>query len=437
MLDFDQPRRMGTGDRLLDIPCLVCGDRSSGKHYGIYSCDGCSGFFKRSIHSNRRYMCKGTGSMKGKCPIDKTHRNQCRSCRLAKCFKVNMNRDAVQHERGPRKPKQQQQSPIAPPLHNDPLRTGIGSPYVLLHQRKFRCNQRFSPYPRPVGLVQKPTEDSPSPASLPLPHAPSTTARTLYSAPPSVALTSQPPLLQILTSAEQCQELVWNAPLQSETEYSLEQTEGSHNSTGTLPPNLNPTRELLQETTARLLFMAVRWVCCLPLFQSLSKNDQLLLLEGSWTQLFLLHLAQWSTSWNISNLLEDEQIRARLPDEAATSRQLITIQDTIYRFRQLLPDMSEWGCMKAVALFTPETEGLHASESIKMLQDQAQCILGDYTKSCYQTQPDRSGTLMYLVGRLTSVFSKLVERLFFHETIGEIPISRLLVNMYQMKGHTN
>lgn len=35
---------MGTGDRLLDIPCKVCGDRSSGKHYGIYSCDGTCDF---------------------------------------------------------------------------------------------------------------------------------------------------------------------------------------------------------------------------------------------------------------------------------------------------------------------------------------------------------------------------------------------------------
>ncbi|KAL8584376.1 hypothetical protein ACOMHN_031996 [Nucella lapillus] len=92
-------------DRLLDIPCKVCGDRSSGKHYGIYSCDGCSGFFKRSIHKSRVYTCKAQGELKGRCPIDKTHRNQCRACRLARCFQADMNKDAVQHERGPRKPK--------------------------------------------------------------------------------------------------------------------------------------------------------------------------------------------------------------------------------------------------------------------------------------------------------------------------------------------
>lgn len=54
---------------------------------------GCSGFFKRSIHRNRVYTCKATGELKGRCPVDKTHRNQCRACRLNKCFQASMNKD--------------------------------------------------------------------------------------------------------------------------------------------------------------------------------------------------------------------------------------------------------------------------------------------------------------------------------------------------------
>lgn len=45
-----------------------------------------------------------------------------------------------------------------------------------------------------------------------------------------------------------------------------------------------PTWEVLQETSARLLFMAVRWVRCLVPFQTLSKNDQQLLLQVRFIQ---------------------------------------------------------------------------------------------------------------------------------------------------------
>ena len=87
---------------LYDVPCKVCGDFSSGKHYGIFACDGCAGFFKRSIRRGRDYPCKSRESSDTPCVIDKTHRNQCRGCRLRRCVEVGMNREAVQHERGPR-----------------------------------------------------------------------------------------------------------------------------------------------------------------------------------------------------------------------------------------------------------------------------------------------------------------------------------------------
>lgn len=71
------------------VLCKVCGDRASGKHYGVTTCDGCRGFFKRSVRRNLVYQCKE----KGMCPIDVARRNQCQACRLKKCFDVRMNRD--------------------------------------------------------------------------------------------------------------------------------------------------------------------------------------------------------------------------------------------------------------------------------------------------------------------------------------------------------
>lgn len=46
---------------------------------------------QRSIRRNRQYICKG--KVEGNCVVDKTHRNQCRACRLKKCIEEGMNKD--------------------------------------------------------------------------------------------------------------------------------------------------------------------------------------------------------------------------------------------------------------------------------------------------------------------------------------------------------
>jgi nuclear receptor subfamily 2 group A len=85
---------------------------------------------------------------------------------------------------------------------------------------------------------------------------------------------------------------------------------------------------LLQETSARLLFMAVRWVRWLAPFQTLSRADQLLLLQESWKELFLLYLAQWSAPWDIDAVLTQRLARHRLTDDLLINTEVKTIQVT-------------------------------------------------------------------------------------------------------------
>ncbi|CAB05521.2 Nuclear hormone receptor family member nhr-111 [Caenorhabditis elegans] len=76
--------------------CAVCGDTSNGNHYGVPTCFGCSGFFRRTV---RNKLVHGCWNGDGNCVIDKANRNRCKSCRIKKCFKKGMNKNAVQPER--------------------------------------------------------------------------------------------------------------------------------------------------------------------------------------------------------------------------------------------------------------------------------------------------------------------------------------------------
>lgn len=66
--------------------CPVCGDKVSGYHYGLLTCESCKGFFKRTVQNKKVYTCVAERS----CHIDKTQRKRCPYCRFQKCLEVGM-----------------------------------------------------------------------------------------------------------------------------------------------------------------------------------------------------------------------------------------------------------------------------------------------------------------------------------------------------------
>jgi ecdysone receptor len=87
----DRKSKKGPTPRPTEELCLVCGDRASGYHYNALACEGCKGFFRRSITKVSKYACKYGEN----CEIDMYMRRKCQDCRLKKCYSVGMRPECV------------------------------------------------------------------------------------------------------------------------------------------------------------------------------------------------------------------------------------------------------------------------------------------------------------------------------------------------------
>nr|ASL70488.1 nuclear receptor [Brachionus rotundiformis] len=446
------------GDRLLDIACKVCGDKSSGKHYGIYSCDGCSGFFKRSIHKNREYVCKATSELKGKCPIDKTHRNQCRACRLQKCFQVNMNKDAVQHERGPRKIKQKAFYEFT--FNKNDLTSSSPSS---------SCSFRsVSPKSSPPVIKQSGWPLTINPQCLYMPYSPyfvhqETQKHQLfkvfnnYTIPFSTIQTESKTPLAKRFKAETIDKLAttnWHSKYLQPEAYNLASLYTNVYSKPTFP-NVDslrnsdyPGRECqnqsaniggnilnIQESGARILFLIINWTKSIFQSKDVSQTDQLHLIEKNWKDLFVIKLIQWSVPIHLLRdqdltsifevILEQDKHLNKL-DESKCMENFSMVKYYYTVINKLALETNHYELLKILLLLRTDSDmTLENEEKIQFLKKNIM------KEKLEQIDPNKLALIAQILDEIhKNIQEKTLELIFFKYSIGDSCIKKILCELY-------
>uniref|UniRef100_A0A672YAY8 Vitamin D receptor n=2 Tax=Sphaeramia orbicularis TaxID=375764 RepID=A0A672YAY8_9TELE len=78
-------------DRNAPRICGVCGDKATGFHFNAMTCEGCKGFFRRSMKRKANFTCPFNGS----CTITKDNRRHCQACRLKRCIDIGMMKEFI------------------------------------------------------------------------------------------------------------------------------------------------------------------------------------------------------------------------------------------------------------------------------------------------------------------------------------------------------
>lgn len=480
-------RLLGKGTDLSRVQpieyCVVCGDKASGRHYGAVSCEGCKGFFKRSVRKSLTYSCRSNQD----CVINKHHRNRCQFCRLRKCLEMGMKMESVQSERKhidlPReKPancaastekiyiRKDLRSPlIATPtfisekdssrskLLDSGMLVNIQQPLIQADGTLLLATDKTESGQGDLGTLANVVtslanlNDSLSNGEATdgqLEESPSEITRafdTLAKALNPGELTESQSLSEVdgvggatiqVISRDQISPLIEvEGPLLTDTHVSFKLTMPSP-----MPEYLNV--HYICESASRLLFLSMHWARSIPAFLALGQECNTALVRACWNELFILGLAQCAQIMSLSTILTAivNHLQSSIQDDKLSSERIKLVMEHIWKLQEfcnsmakLQTDAYEYAYLKAIVLFSPDHPGLSSCSQIEKFQEKAQMELQDYVQKTYPDETYRLARILLRLPALRLMSSSITEELFFTGLIGNVPIDSIIPYILKME----
>ncbi|XP_005000657.1 nuclear receptor subfamily 2 group C member 2 isoform X7 [Cavia porcellus] len=474
--------------------CVVCGDKASGRHYGAVSCEGCKGFFKRSVRKNLTYSCRSSQD----CVINKHHRNRCQFCRLKKCLEMGMKMESVQSERKPFDVQREKPSNCAASTEKIYIRKDLRSPLIATPTfvaDKDGARQPGLLDPGMLVNIQQPLirEDG-----------------TVLLATDSKAETSQGALgtlANVVTSLANLSESLNNgdtSDIQPEDQSASEITrafdtlaKALNTADGASPPGLpdgldasggggihvisrdqstpiievegpllsdthvtfkltmpSPMPEYLNvhyicESASRLLFLSMHWARSIPAFQALGWHPSVhrqdcntSLVRACWNELFTLGLAQCAQVMSLSTILAAivNHLQNSIQEDKLSGERVKQVMEHIWKLQEFCNSMArleidgyEYAYLKAIVLFSPDHPGLTGTSQIEKFQEKAQMELQDYVQKTYSEDTYRLARILVRLPALRLMSSNITEELFFTGLIGNVSIDSIIPYILKME----
>ncbi|XP_022250728.1 ecdysone-induced protein 78C-like [Limulus polyphemus] len=302
------------------VPCKVCGDKASGYHYGVTSCEGCKGFFRRSIQKQIEYRCLRDG----KCLVIRLNRNRCQYCRFKKCLAVGMSRDSVRYGRVPKRSRERNDDGRVTQAEADQSARELENKQLAMYDIILTISQAHH-------------------------------ANCAYTEEKTRCLARKPAIFQSLNEVQ---------PATSDDNGSGQITADS----------LEHQKIVMWQHFAVLVTPSIQRVVefakRVPGFLELTQDDQLILIKLGFFEVWLVHIARMINTLENSVTFSDGSYVSRQQMELMFDNEFVSSMfNFVVTFNNFQLNDTEIGLFSAVVLLTSERLGIYDNKSIDQQQE--------------------------------------------------------------------